>query len=605
VSLSAVHAPGSAAGAAAGALKQLVAFPAASFARDSVPVSPPDTQMAVGPSYVAEAVNNVFTVGTRAGRLVQSTDLNTFFQVAAGFSFTDPRLVYDALSRRWFMSGLDFDLANASDVYVAVSDSADPTAGWSIYTLVSYAGTVTDQPKIGVSSDKLVISWNDFTSSTTFTGQETWVVQKSDLLAAARLRISAFEIDTTRFDLVPAVSQSATSTEYVVYNNTCSANAGIGTGSCTTGGSSLGVVAISGTPANSDVTWIESDPALAQTANPPLATQPHGPAIDTNDDRILSAVWQNGALWATANDGCLAGGIPQSCMLVIHATTTGTPAIVHAGLLGASGYDDYFPAVALDGQGNAFVAGTVSSASIYPSVVVFGGPPTPALFSSAYVWVGTGPYACSLCAGGGPLGSNRWGDYSTAVVDPTNPADVWVGGEYGTAAGGDNWGTAIGEVTLNGPSVSDPIATHTTFNCDIRSQANGRYVSAELGYTGALYAALRARSTRVGPWEKYQCVAIGTNRWAIRSRANGRYVSAELAYAGALQGTLRARASRIGSWEQFTIVRSGTRLALRSSANNKYVSSEVHDTGSLYGLLRARAATLDSWETYAITIDPP
>jgi hypothetical protein len=657
--------------AAAGTvLEKLAAFPATSLATDLTPVEPPDTQVAAGPTYVAEAVNDTLSIWSRGGGFVRSYDLNTSFLVPAGFFVTDPRLVYDALSGRWFLSVFDFDSSNDSHTYVAVSDSADPTAGWSFYVITSYIGTVTDQPKIGVSSDKVVISWNDYSPS--FSGQETQVLQKSDLLAARAVAFWAFPADVSRFNLVPVISLSAMSTEYVVYNDTCSAAGGVGTGSCTTGSPSLGVIAITGTPAANDVTWNETNPALPQTSNPPPATQPNGPAINTNDDRLLSAVWQNNALWATANDRCVPGGVPQSCMLLVHATTAGTPAIVSAGLFGASGYDEYFPAVSLDQQGDAYVVGTLSSASTYPSVVAFGGPPTSAPFAGIYLWIGTGPYTGS-----------RWGDYSGAAIDPSDPDDVWVAGEYGTSTGA-NWGTAIGEVTLNGPSVtnvspaiglttggtkvtvhgtnfgadttvsfgatpasnvtvssatqlvatspahaagsvavtvttadgtspasnadtytyvSNPIAAHLTFNCDIRSQANAKYVSAELGYTSYMYAALRARSTSVGAWEKYQCAAIGANRWAIRSRANGKYVSAELSYAGSLQGTLRARASTVGSWEQFTIVPTGARFALNSSANSKYVSSELNYAGSLYSLLRARAGTIGSWETYSITID--
>jgi hypothetical protein len=37
----------------------------------------------------------------------------------------------------------------------------------------------------------------------------------------------------------------------------------------------------------------------------------------------------------------------------------------------------------------------------------------------------------------------------------------------------------------------------------ILSAANGRWVSAELGYTGGNYAMLRARATAIGPWEQY------------------------------------------------------------------------------------------------------
>jgi hypothetical protein len=37
----------------------------------------------------------------------------------------------------------------------------------------------------------------------------------------------------------------------------------------------------------------------------------------------------------------------------------------------------------------------------------------------------------------------------------------------------------------------------------LRSNANGRYVSTELGQTGSRDAMLRARATSYGPWERF------------------------------------------------------------------------------------------------------
>src|SRR5207302_73456 len=52
-------------------------------------------------------------------------------------------------------------------------------------------------------------------------------------------------------------------------------------------------------------------------------------------------------------------------------------------------------------------------------------------------------------------GHNRWGDYSGAAADPTDPTDVWVAGEY--ALNNPNsctWGTAIGRLTYSAPTVT-------------------------------------------------------------------------------------------------------------------------------------------------------
>ena len=147
-----------------------------------------------------------------------------------------------------------------------------------------------------------------------------------------------------------------------------------------------------------------------------------------------------------------------------------------------------------------------------------------------------------------------------------------------------------------------PIRRHSTFNCDIRSKANHRFVAAELGDTGALHGALRAQSRTVGFWEQFQCRAIGTNRWAIYSPANYRYVAAELTYTGALKRELRAQASSIGSSEKYTFVSVAacSCFALKAT-NSKYVSAELGYPGSTNGLLRARAAKIGPWEQFAIT----
>jgi len=50
--------------------------------------------------------------------------------------------------------------------------------------------------------------------------------------------------------------------------------------------------------------------------------------------------------------------------------------------------------------------------------------------------------------------TNRWGDYSGAARDPSNPAHVWVTAEYqASASDAGNWGTATGEIAIQ-PFVS-------------------------------------------------------------------------------------------------------------------------------------------------------
>ncbi|MHB8245583.1 MAG: IPT/TIG domain-containing protein [Acidimicrobiales bacterium] len=417
--------------------------------------SPPDTQLAVGPTAAVEAVNSELSIWSKTGSAVMHKSLSAFFSVPSGYSFTDPRILYDAASMRFFLSGLAFDAAWDSIVYIAVSDTTDPAGSWTLYTVTSETATITDQPKIGVSSDKIVISWNDYDASFNFTGQETWVLQKSDLLTGAPIAMVAFPLDNTRFNLVPAQSLSSTSTEYLVYNDSCYPGSTTGTGSCTTGTSALGIVAITGTPAQGDVVWNETtpgDPAITATASPPLAAEPGGGSIDTNDDRLLSAVWWQGVLWTTASDACVPASdtVTHSCFRLIEVAIGSSTSVLVDTDLASAGSDLYFPAVTVDGAGNPVVVGTISSATLSPSVIAIASSPLSGGFVGNVIWRGSGIYSCSFCGSQG----NRWGDYSGAAVDPADPADVWVAAEFAPSLGGDSWGTAIGEITFAAPTVS-------------------------------------------------------------------------------------------------------------------------------------------------------
>lgn len=404
-------------------------------------VEPPDTMLAAGPTSLLETINSNGTVWSKTGTQLKGFDLNTFFGVPSGYSFSDPRVLYDAPSGRWFVSGLSFDSSNDSQVYVAVSQTSDPTGAWNVYTVASNTSqTIYDQPKLGVSNDKVVLSWNDYPRGLLFSGAETWVLQKSDLLNGTAPRASSTGPDKNRFSIVPAQSLTSTSTEYLVYNN---ADPKLNQN---TPQPTVGVIAVTGTPANNDVAFNEVDLPVAATSIPPAATQPGG-TITTNDDRFLSAVWQNGMLWVSGNTGCTptGGTSVRSCLRLTEVnTTTTSPTLVQSFNYGFKNVDVYYPAVALDSVGNLFVSFTGSSSKAYPSSAYAVQPAsgtTGTLVSPGIFQKGTGFYKGS-----------RWGDYSAAAVDPSTPSTVWVTSEYSITSGkylGD-WGTATAQVTLPG-----------------------------------------------------------------------------------------------------------------------------------------------------------
>jgi hypothetical protein len=302
-----------------------------------------------------------------------------------------------------------------------------------------------------------VLSWNDFTTSTTnpFAGQETWVVQKSAVLSGQAPSEVAFGPDPSRAALTGALQETPTATAFLAYNGNLVR--------APTTPSFIGVVAITGTPALRNVIWNERDLLMTGTSTPPLAQQPLPPApatsshlIATNDDRFTSVVWSNDVLWAAGNDGCTPAGdvSVRSCARLVKVSTAGTMAVRTDADLAVSGGYVYFPAVAMDPAGNMIVVFSQSSASQFASLEASGdlagdASNPPALLAETQVMAGHGVYACNGCANGAH--GDRWGDYSAAALEPCGSAAVWVAGEFmGDPYDPTDWGTAVGSLTVAG-----------------------------------------------------------------------------------------------------------------------------------------------------------
>jgi hypothetical protein len=141
----------------------------------------------------------------------------------------------------------------------------------------------------------------------------------------------------------------------------------------------------------------------------------------------------------------------------------------------------------------------------------------------------------------------------------------------------------------------------------LRSEANGLYVSAELGYSGGNYGQLRARAMSRGPWEEFQlCVNYG-GTFSIWSNANARWVSTEVNYPAGNQYMLRARATQIGSWEEYIPAPGplqGYRVVMQSTwPSAGIVAAELGYSGASYAMLRARASSAGPWEQFTFVPD--
>ncbi len=466
-------------------------------------VEPPDQGLAVNGSYVVELVNDAVAIYTPAGSLVMPPfALSALFGLppeltgnpptSFGPSLSDPRGYFDVGTQRWFFTVLEFGIdpttgANTGRAYlnIAVSQSTDPTAAYTVYTLdVTDDGTngtpshpncpcFGDQPLLGANADGFFISTNEFgLFSSGFNGANIYAFSKN-LLATLQPNIPVVLFsglplaEGTAYSVQPATRPDAGSThvfggvEYFMsalqFSGTLDNRIAVW---AMTNTSSLinpqPTVKLQNTVIQSE-TYGQPNNAQQRPGPTPLGTSLGEPLtfIDSNDDRMQQVVFANGLLWSGLNT-IVAG--PNQTSLVGAAYFGVKPVLSNTGVLSATianqgyvtvvGNNVMYPSVGVNTSGKGVIAYTLVGPTFFPSL---GYSLINASLPAGNVHIiaqGSAPEdGFSGYPAYGGSGSARWGDYSAAVAD--GMGNIWFAGEYipiGPRSTLANWGTAIGMI---------------------------------------------------------------------------------------------------------------------------------------------------------------
>lgn len=452
--------------------------------------SVPDVQVAAGPTHIVELVNYKVAIFDKQGNRVMLIGLKEFF--GATNTMFDPRVLYDAISGRWFASAAEYlDPARRppTPVRLAVSTTSDPTGTWRIY-LVTGRGD-PDQPYIGVSDDKVIVSWNSFRASDgSWLGAEYAALRKADLLNGVNPPgTTLFNPEKDILGAFPVQSHSPTTTQYMV-------------GRMWKTNNSVQFYAITGTPGVSAAAkkTIITTKVLGFS---PDAPQPGTTTqIDTNFGRVrvLDASWSQGKLWFTIDSGCSPTGdtVRRACLRLTQLATAGTGvAIVQDFDFGITNKYLFYPALSMDARGNLGVIYGYSSDTDYPSLAVTGQSVTDALGSMkppVPLKIGTaseptpGPRTEFV---GFPRQDADYGDYFGAGTDSSDPTVIWAAGEYHESA---NWSTFIGAFRVEDFALS---ATPSSLTIEQGLSTNSTIDLASFGgFSGTI--SLSASSSPVG-----------------------------------------------------------------------------------------------------------
>lgn len=413
---------------------------------------PPDVQVAAGLNEVFEMVNTEGAIYKKTGSLMNSFNLRAFFGTADTDFVTDPQLLYDVLSGRWFAGISDI---TTHSIRLAVSTSTSPTS-WKLFNIPFEVqpDNCPDRPKIGVSDDKLIVSVNNFANNCNrypptptnpagnppeYRGAQYVVLDKVDLLAGVTPDFHLYPTDTRESSIVPVRSLSSTSTLYMVAVPRASNPTSIKLFSI--GG------AVPGTTVNT------------HTINLPdlISVPPNSPQggtidqIDTGGKSIKEAVWMRGKIWLTFGDACrpMNDIANRACMHVLQVDTNANTLLQNI-VMGRKGSYLFFPSVTLDSSRNLAIVYGVSSSTTFPSLEAIGRTIYTSLntvvLPQAVLTSGSSRIgdSCDSPLPGMSLPSGallcRYGDYFGAGPDPVDPHTVWVAGQYYNTT---NWSTYI------------------------------------------------------------------------------------------------------------------------------------------------------------------
>jgi hypothetical protein len=247
-------------------------------------VTPPDTTGAIGPTRYVELVNDQYAIYDRAGNVISSGGLQAF----AGSNtpnVTDPQVIWDPGTGRFYTVVLDF---SQDFLYVSYSRTASPSdasSSWCKYILDYSLLGLPDYPKLGDSRGFWMIGSNIFAPN--YIGSDVaWISKPPSGTGCPN--INTFNIGDLPGPLLldDGVTQAFTP---VPANGIDTSNTGYVVATPPSGGSYIDSYAVTGDPSTGFGAPVRHD--VTAYAAPPNAPQSGTTkTLDTLDARLTMSV---------------------------------------------------------------------------------------------------------------------------------------------------------------------------------------------------------------------------------------------------------------------------------------------------------------------------
>jgi centrosomal CEP192-like protein/ASPM-SPD-2-Hydin domain-containing protein len=421
---------------------------------------PPDNDGAPGTTQYVQYVNLTYQVFDKNGNtLLGPLSGNDFWSGFGGSCQSDNSgdtvVRFDAAAQQWVVA--QFALNGSGDDYecVAVSQTSDATG--SYYRYAFPFGNFPDYPKFGVWPDAYYFTFNNFTlSGSSFVGANACAADRSNMLVGNTATMQCFQQSSSISSLLPSDLDGATPPAGGTPNFFMTLDPD---GSANLDMYSFHVDFVN--PADSTFTGPTMIPVAAFTGlcsaeggHDDCVPQPTAGSdqLEALSDRLMyRLVYRNFGDHTTllVSHSVTAGSSGGARWYEIHNPETG-PSVFQSGTYAPDSSYRWMPSMAMDQNQDIAVGYSKSSGNSgdYPSLLYAGRVPGDA--------AGTLENEVILKQGEGSQSSggvDRWGDYTSMTVDPTDDCTFWFTEEYLKATGqnsGFNWSTAIGSFTFPG-----------------------------------------------------------------------------------------------------------------------------------------------------------
>lgn len=445
---------------------------------------PPDTMGAVGPDHLMTTLNTGIGVQTRDGAQVSIVDDDAFWieGTGVGLNAFDPVLLFDSLSQRWIMTADANSRSTQSKALFAISDTDDPTGMWTFYIFDADPADLlwSDFPGLGVNGTWIAVTNNMFTvTGTNFSGVKMWVIDKSTALAGGELTVTIFDPGfdeaggvSTRGTMRPSQTFDPDEPDLFLVENPRITSLGLpmlrlsritGMGDSPQWAPLPGVIEGTGLyPVENDFNFGQVDASQAGT----------DVRVDTNNTRIINAVYRNGRLWCAHSGGLPASSVTDRTGAFWYEfdPRAGSPLIQSGVIAGVANTHCFFPSISVNSANDMSIGFSRSDPSRFVEAAFTGrlASDPPGLTRPVTVLkAGEDSYEKDF-----NTSRVRWGDYSATVVDPADDLTFWTIQQYAAEDVGpdkrdDRWGVWWGRIGTARGCPSDLLQNGVTDGADL------------------------------------------------------------------------------------------------------------------------------------------